>query len=56
MIRLIDWLAHLLYEPALLGRGSARVPNWRRPLHSIHLIPSGWLARACAAYDRRHSD
>ncbi|NED31141.1 hypothetical protein [Streptomyces sp. SID8499] len=52
MIRAVDWLAHFLYEPALLGRRSARVPDWRKPLHSIHLIPELWLERACSAYDR----
>ncbi|MCQ1575339.1 hypothetical protein [Streptomyces parvus] len=52
MIRALDWFAHLLYEPALLGRRSAAVPDWRVPLHSVHLIPESWLLRVCNAYDR----
>lgn len=52
VIRALDWLAHLLYEPALLGRRSAAVPDWRVPLHSVHLIPEAWLLRVCNAYDR----
>ncbi|MFI2354633.1 hypothetical protein ACH5AG_08095 [Streptomyces anulatus] len=52
MIRALDWFAHLLYEPALLGRRSAAVPDCRVPLHSVHLIPESWLLRVCNAYDR----
>ncbi|MEV5915756.1 hypothetical protein AB0M00_43600 [Streptomyces chartreusis] len=44
-------LVHLLYDPALMGRKTARVRfSW---LHRIHLIPESWMNRACDRYDRR---
>lgn len=50
-MRLVDWLAHMLYEPALLGRraGAVRLP-WA---HRVHLIPGRWLEWVCDRYDRR---
>lgn len=42
---------HWLYDPAALGREAYRV---RFPWLHIHLIPGGWLDRACHRYDRRH--
>lgn len=44
-------VVHWLYDPALMGRKSARVRlGW---LHRIHLIPGRWMERACDRYDRR---
>ena len=51
LLHALDWTAHLLYEPALLGRRSARIPSWRKPFHAIHLIPASLLTRICNAYD-----
>lgn len=44
-MRLLDWLAHQLYEPALLGKRSRAT---RHPWDRLHLIPGSWLVWACA--------
>lgn len=48
ILRIADHLAHLLYEPALLGRRCANIPEWQS---RIHLIPGAWLNRVCARYE-----
>lgn len=49
MIRAVDWVAHLLHAPTMLGRRHAR-HRWH---HRIHLIPGSWLGPVCDRYDRR---
>ena len=41
--RILDWVAHLLYVPTMLGRRYARA-RW---CHTIHLIPQPLLAAIC---------
>lgn len=50
-MRVLDWLAHQLYEPALLGRRARAVRHeWA---HKIHLIPGAWLEWVCSQVDHQ---
>lgn len=43
----LDWLAHLLYAPTMLGHRSGRT-RWH---HRIHLIPDRVLGWVCNRFD-----
>lgn len=45
--RVVDWLAHLLHQPAMLGRRSCRDTRLGR----VRLIPGSWLRWVCDRYD-----
>jgi hypothetical protein len=45
----LDWVAHALYVPTMLGRRTARA-RWH---HHLHLIPAALLDVVCSAFDRR---
>lgn len=48
MLRGLDWVAHLLHTPTMLGRGAARA-RWH---HRIHLVPYAVIRPVCDRYEQ----
>lgn len=51
LLELADRVAHVLYEPAMLGKPCVAIPPRRAWLHRIHLIPGPVFAAVCDRYE-----